>query len=80
MNIFKVLHNFIKRVRYVLWNRRGTGEADVIPDVLCGALAMQSIVIGGVTYLVRSCFREDTTTTALDRIARLIDKDAESLQ
>lgn len=80
MKIFEILHNLIARIRYVLLDRRGTGEADAISDVLCGTLAMQSIVIGGVTYLVRSCFREDTTITALDRITRLIDKDAESLQ
>lgn len=80
MKIFEILYNLIVKVRSVLLDRRGTGETDILPDVLCGTLAMHSIVIGDVTYLVRTCFREDTTTTALDKIARLIEKDAESSQ
>lgn len=80
MKLFLILRKLIARIKRVLKDRHGTTDPDIIPDVLCGALTMQSIVIGGVIYLVRSHFREDTTTTALDKINRLIDKDAESSQ
>lgn len=80
MKFFLILHKLIARIKYVLLDHRGTGEPEVVADVLCGALTMQSIIIGGVVYLVRSHFREDTTTTALDKINRLIEKDAESSQ
>lgn len=80
MKLFLILRKLITKIKYVLIDRRGTGEPEAVADVLCGSLAMQSIVIGGVIYLVRSHFREDTTTTALDKINRLIEKDAESSQ
>lgn len=80
MKFFLILRKLVARIKYVLLDRRGTGESDAVADVLCGALAVQNIVIGGVIYLVHSHFREDTTTTALDKINRLIDKDAESSQ
>lgn len=78
--ILTILFTLIVRMRCVLLDRRGTGETEAVADVLCGALAMQNIVIGGVSYLVRTHFREDTTTTAVDKIVRLIEKDAESSQ
>lgn len=80
MKFFLIVHKLIARIKYVLLDRRGTGDTDTVADVLCGTITMQSIVIGGVVYLVRSHFREDTTTTALDKINRLIEKDAESSQ
>lgn len=45
------------------------------PDENCDA-DKRSYIIGGVNYLVSICFREDAKLTAIDKVARLIDKEA----
>lgn len=37
---------------------------------------LREIVINGISYLVKSIYRTDTKVTAIDKIERLIDKDA----
>lgn len=48
------------------------------PTTAEGIEAKQKYVIGGATYLVSSYYKESGAVTALDKVARLIDKDTQT--
>lgn len=71
------LHNFVKRIKdivqYIKSNRCGEWIAPQ-PQEVC------EMVIAGVTYLISPFYKDKGAATAIDKVARLIDKDAENSQ
>lgn len=48
------------------------------PTTAEGIETKQKYIIGGATYLVSSHYKECGAVTALDKVARLIDKDTQT--
>lgn len=70
-------HNFIQKARDIILkiriNRRGEWITPQSQEI-------REIMIAGVTYLISPFYREKGSATAIDKVARLIDKDAEISQ
>ncbi len=68
---FEFIKYLWERIRSIIRDRRGA----YTPDENSHA-DKRSYMIGGVNYLVSVCFREDAKSTAIDKVARLIDREA----
>lgn len=71
------LRNFVKRIKYIIQFIKADRRGEWIvpqPQEVC------EIVIAGVTYLISPFYKDEGAATAIDKVARLIDKDAESSQ
>lgn len=58
-------------IRYIRVNCRGEWTIPQTPEI-------REVVIAGVTYLVSVFYKDKGNATAIDKVARLIEKDAES--
>lgn len=56
----------------------GKSDCKEQPTTAEGIETKQKYVIGGATYLVSSHYKSSGAVTALDKVARLIDKDTET--
>lgn len=73
MKIRKLIIKIANAIKKIKLCRRGEWTAPQPQEI-------RSILIAGVTYLVAPFYRDDKSTTAIDKVARLIEKDAESSQ
>ena len=82
MNQFKTVSHFCKeilsRLRYVLKDK--TASLDLRDSVIAEKIDRAAeVVIGNTTYLVSSFFKKNAKSDVVDKVRRLIERDADSV-
>ena len=70
----KFINEFLTRTKQIINEKRAEAQLSELPP--CKVVEM---VIGGTTYIVSSLFKKDAKGDVVDKIKRLIEREAENI-
>lgn len=74
----RFIKRFIERIRFIISSKRA--ELDINGTAAGWVLNKTAeVIVGGTTYIVNSFFKKETQNTVVDKVRRLIERDADNL-